>query len=489
MICLCFFLCGVFVIAVLWLLFSFLRLRNKKIKLITDALLHKVETFYPDYFGEIYFSSSIIKKIVSFLLFEMNTEARECLNQLELGKIEKTREYLLKNKKDYLAACLTGIYNLELAQEILLQHAFSQHFKAQMIPVYFIQGKKDGASDILNEINYKKLSLEEKAICYYFRAKFALEAGDLSNAVNDAGLSLQIYRKEKSVFEEIKCYMLLGEIYRVSALTDLSYFMYDEAKKIAELQNNQIFLADIYGNLGMLYTSQERFEAANEAFLKSVDINLKLSRKKASACIYNQLGLLNILQKQYNVANNYINNALSYTFQDTNALSYELMAKLNFAQKKYDKAIKFVRIAQERYFKNQNLTAFFEASFLEAMISFNLQNYSEAKSKLKSLILMAQENVSAFHVANAYGLLGSIYMKLKEYKKAQFNFEESIRHELKDGRIEGMITDYINLGIIFREENNKIEALAHFNEALRYAEEIQNQEFCDVIRGYIDELQ
>ena len=470
-------------VAIAFMFFSFLQKAKKETALAINAILREISLE----FGETYFFSMGIYKAVKDLLLLGGKRAEEAFYQLNKGKVELARDYLAANGKTYSAAVLSSLFNHELGEEMFRSLRKSDMADLQLAYLYLVQGRKEKAAELLNGINLKKINNSECAIFYYCRAKLALDNGDLYNASIDVAESIKIFHKNNSFFEEAKAYILSGEIYRISALVDMAYFMYEEAKKIAEKHHLDALKADVLGSIGMLMTMQERFSVAHDVFFQALEINREMKRDEACACLYNQLGLLKLLDKKYGESTDYINLALSYAILEANAFSFELMAKVNFEKGKYEETVKCAHTAQKKYWKCNNLTAYFESMYLEALSLFNLKKYQESEGKIRHLLDIANENESAFHTANAYSLLGSICMKREKFSSAKTFFEEAIRHELRNGRAEGMVSDYLNLGIIARNCGDEEGAQMNFNEAQRYANEAQNDELCEIVKKYINE--
>ena len=425
--------------------------------------------------SEILFSSHDIKEIVNFLSFSIGKEAKTALFYLSFGKSDPAKKYLINHNKTYLAAILTALSNEEYAIEMFSSLEQTDDIKAILAELSRITSKKEEAQNLLNELKFSALSLNTRAIALYCRAKFALEIGDLYNAENDCGSAIRIFREENCPYEEARAYLLLGEIYRISAAGDTSYFMYRNALDIAKKINIESLQADILASIGMLYVMEERFEEAQDAFERSLDLNKKLLRDTASANLYNQLGLLKIIQGKYDEAVNFINCAMGYSIAEATAMSFELTAKIHYAKKDFSEAIKNSAIAQSKYWKNNNLTAYFESAYLEALSQFYLKNYAAAEQKLRHIITVANENENAFYIANAYSLLAMTCMEEDKMTQAKAFLEESVRLELRDNRQEGLFSDYINLGILAQRTKDISAAHKNFAEAKRYAEQLGDE--------------
>jgi len=162
------------------------------------------------------------------------------------------------------------------------------------------------------------------------------------------------------------------------------------------------------------------------------------------------------------------------------------MSKIHFAKENFVEASKCSRQAQSKYWNCQNLTAYFEALYLDSLSCFNLKNFDDAEQKLRHLLNIANENESAFHTANAYSLLGMIFMNKGDFTRAKSFLEESVRHELKNNRLDGLVSDYINLGLVAQKSGHPSEAQKYFAEAKNYAEQIQDLSLLAMVENYIN---
>jgi len=287
------FLILLFTIAVLWFV-KLYSLHRQITKLVCGAILRKISNKT----CEIYFSSYSISQTIKFLLSFPSKKSKSAIFFLCYGRTDEAKQFLASHGRTYLAASLTGLYNAGLAQEMFSSIRNSEDAKAEIAFLAAVQQKKDKAQTILNGVKFNKLSAAAKAGALYFRAVFALNAGDLRSASEDCSASISLFQKKKCFYEEARAYLLLGEIYRISAASDTAEFMYKTALALAEKNRFSALKADIYGSLGMLYTGEERFAEAADSFSLALDQNRKLMRDEASANLYNQLALLTYYKRK-----------------------------------------------------------------------------------------------------------------------------------------------------------------------------------------------
>lgn len=467
-------------LAVTWL-FKMHFLRQQVVRLASSAILRKIT----DKPREVYFSTDAIRQAVDFLLFFPTKKAKSAIFFLCYGKTEAARQFLSEHRQQYTAAVLSGFYNQQLAEELFSELGENENAKAQIAICAFMQQKKDKAQTLINNLKINKLSAAEKAAVLYCRSWFALSVGDLLNASEDCTAAISLFQKKDCFYEEARAYWFLGEIYRFSAASDSAEFMYKTALELAEKQNYPSLQADIFGSLGMLYTGEERFEEASDSFLRSLDINHKLMRDESCANLYNQLALLKLLEKKFEEAEDYISQALNFSILSANALSFEIMAKIHFAKERFEDASKYAEEAQKKYWKCRNLTAYFEALYLDGLACFNLKNFDETEQKLRHLIDVANENETSFHIANAYSLLGMVFLNRGDLSRAKTFVEESARRELKNNRIDGLVSDYINLGLIAKQSGDDETAQKYFEQAKLCAEQTQDANLMEATEKYI----
>lgn len=264
--------------------------------------------------------------------------------------------------------------------------------------------------------------------------------------------------------------------------------MFEAALKLNEKLGNQAGCADACGNLGMLMVLQERFEEAAAYFEKAEKLNAEIKRNSALADIYNQQALMLLLQKEYKSAVQKLT-LVSKTSSDKKSLAFgqELLAHVYYEQKKYKKALPAAETAEKLY-KGSNLSAMLESVYLQALCLFELKQFSEAEKLLRKIITVSCKNESSFHPANAYNLLGLIFMQMKDFKRAKGLFQESLSLEQKNDRLTGIATDYANISLIEYRCGNLEAAEKTLQIALEYAKAFGENELSKIIEERLKKL-
>lgn len=412
--------------------------------------------------GELFFSSSVLKQIVNFLLKEHNKSAKRVLLCLCLGKIEPAEKYLDKHQQKLLALLLKAHYH---PKEVIkkLEKFYSG---IELATLYFIQGNNSKARMILDKIDIKKADKYTRAKYFYHQSFCDVKNADMLSASENCSKAIKLFNKGKAYVEEAKAYILIGTIYRVSCVEDVAQFMLDSALQINQKLNYQAGCAEAYGNLGMLMIMQERFDEAESYFAKALEINIKIQRQSAIADIYNQMALVFLLQKKYKQAIGQIKLALK-NMKDS-AFSLDILSLIYYEMKDYKKALEKAVMAEKLY-KGTNLSAMLESMYLQALIYFEKNKLQESEAILRKITTVAKKKDSSFHIANAYNLLGLIFLQLKDFKRAKGLFQQALLFEQKTERLTGIATDYANIGLIEWRMGNREAARKTLQTALEYA--------------------
>ncbi len=124
--------------------------------------------------------------------------------------------------------------------------------------------------------------------------------------------------------------------------------------------------------------------------------------------------------------------------------------------------------------------------YLIALSLFSQEKDKEAEKTLREIIKTAQEQSNSFHVANAYSLLGLIYLKQNDLRRAKGLFQQSLDMEQINNRLGGIATDYANIGLIEFRKGNLEQAKKTLKTALDYAEANQEEELIRLLKNQLE---
>ena len=169
-------------------------------------------------------------------------------------------------------------------------------------------------------------------------------------------------------------------------------------------------------------------------------------------------------------------------------MSYELLSNIKYYQKEYNKAIDFSQKAQNFYVKTNNYSAFEDAGFIEAQSYFALKDYDNTEKTCRKIISIYEKKATCFHIANIYSLLGLVYIRLNDFKRAEALFKKALDLEQSNERYSCVATDYANLALIDKKLGNKEQALKNLQSALESAQKHQDENLCKIIDKQIKKI-
>lgn len=339
--------------------------------------------------------------------------------------------------------------------------------------MYAASGENRKTALILDRLRGQKLSVYLRGVKAYLSAIPEVEDGNLQTAAEKNQAAVRFFRQAGASYEEAQAFMANGTIFRVAGAADTAQFMLEAAQKI--FQNIGAFIkeAEAWGNLGMLMVMQERFDEAADRFEAAKALYAQTGNQSGLADILNQEALAELIRKNIPAAKEAAQKALSIHLHASNfngeGLSREISGQAAMAENDWEKAISDARLAQAAYRKAQNTSAEFESLFLEAQGLFEAERLSEAEEILRGLVSQCLEQRSCFHAANAYNLLGRIFMQKNDLKRARGFFQQSLDCELKNERTDGIAIDYANIALVELQRGQAEQARQTALKALEFA--------------------
>ena len=444
-------------------------------KLIQKAIRNKNTCYNLD----VFWGEPWLRKIVKSL-----SKNKSALEALCNGKFSQAEQFLRKKHKLLLALALKAHFNQKNALLDLENFStkFPQNFeaKALLATLYLAQNQFDKAWECLENINLKKSSPFACGIYYYSQTNFCLKEGDLLAASQSCIKAEKFFIKAKAPFYLAKTYLLLGTIYRVSFVDDVAELMFRSASKIFDAINLPQGKALALANIGMQNAAKENFDVAEVFFNEANNIFENLNYSQASAEIFNQLGLTYILSKNFDKAEKILLDAQEIFKNADNiagkAFNSELFSYLYAAQKDFKKSFEAAKSAEVYYAQIKNNAAFLNCLYLQAEALYAQNLFQNAEVVLRDILTFAKRNASCFHVANAYSLLGLIFMQKGELKRAKGLFQQSLEQEQKNNRLSGQVCDYANIGFLELRIGQKDQAKNHLMAAKNLALELEDND-------------
>lgn len=417
--------------------------------------------------------------------------------KLAEGKPRTAETFLRKKDKIQEALLLAAHYNqrkvLPQLEKLLKKNPDSSMIAASLAEIYSNLGEHDKAQLAINRIVPKKAPAYVQGVYWLYQSREAAQNGDMLTATQTCGKAVYCFNRCRAYTEEAQAYLWQGTLYRICFVEDVANFMLETARKIFALTGYKAGEAEAAANLGMLMTAQERFEEAEALFDDALQIARLSERKNIEAEIINQTALMKIVSGAYTAAEKHLRQAAKIHSEEQNhiglAFSYELRANLYLKQQNYDKTFRFAQKAAKLYNRSENRSAYLESLYLMAQACFAKQQTKEAETFLRQIIKLGRQNAGSFHIANAFSLLGLIYLQQGEFLRAKGLFQQSLEQEQKNDRCSGIAADYANIALIELRSGHKNEALKNMRAAAEYAEAAEDETLSEWLKAEIIKLE
>ncbi len=458
------------------------RFRHIK-KLIQLNMLRRRQIFGETHF----FSAAVLDMAASRLFFSLSTTAHQALTSLTAGRAGKAAAYFEK-KHPQFALLLKAhnentakIYNKLTARRKLLKNPLIILSAAQMAHILF---KTKDLQQLLNKIKSQHLPKPLKAVHCYLSAAAYLQEGDMLSASEKASLALKLFKQKHYIFETAQTYLLLAEIYRISCVNDVAQTMIEAALKMYSAAGFRLFCAQTTAVFGMLMLFENRLEEAEDKFSEALK---SCPQDILKADILNQYALLQLAQKNKGSALKYAKQALKIHCSLGNfrgeAFSRQLLGHFLLSSGAAQKAASEAKKAAELYLEQQNFSAYCESLYLHARSLCQTENYGRAEKILRQILEESRRHSLNFHIANAYSLLGLIYMQKQDLSRAKALLQQSLHLEQNHNRCTGLAADYANLALIENLSGDKDAAGQNLQIALEYAQKTGDDELLELIKN------
>lgn len=433
---------------------------------------------------ESFFVSAFLQKTIKKLFFCSSKKNRTALCNLCAGRVAKAVEIIEEHDRTS-ALFLLAHQNFRKAYNQLKKNTKLWQSKPEYVVYFALMCEEDldykKAQTALNHLNIKKLPKIYKAYYCLAAVNQYLQEGDLLSASQNASFAMKQFQKYNFLPEEAKSYLCLAQIYKISCVNDVAKTMIESAINIYKKRNLPLFLAKAEAIKGMQFLFENRFDAAKEQFLQALEYT---KQPKIKAEILNQLALTQMCAQMPDDLE-FAQKAYIVHCQKKNvygqALSLQLMGHIYNNRKKFATAIKNFKAAQKLYSKQKNFSAFCECLYTHAGILYQQKKYMQCEKLLRLILDTARQNPNNFHHANAYSLLGLIYMHTGDLQRAKVLFQQSLNLEQKNSRNQGIAVDYADLAIVEKLRGNEKSAEQNLQAALEYAKQTQDEQLIQLI--------
>uniref|UniRef100_A0A914PJN0 Tetratricopeptide repeat protein n=1 Tax=Panagrolaimus davidi TaxID=227884 RepID=A0A914PJN0_9BILA len=253
--------------------------------------------------------------------------------------------------------------------------------------------------------------------------------------------ALNLYEKEFRVYEfEISLiFSNIGSVYKKQGNFKEAIKYYEKTLEIeATNRPNHFRHANALKNLGIVNQNLKDYKEAVLCFLQSLEICKNKSEEEISAKVFYNLGMLFFIQKMYDSAERYLEEAIklheknadwdySVFCENKFAAVLQLYIKVLIKQQKYAKAemygLRVLEIEESKPETQAINTA--TACHLLAISCHYQKLYDEAKNYCNQALKLfdkVKSNIAEFEYAKLFATFGLIYTELADYDKAEMYF-------------------------------------------------------------------
>ena len=340
---------------------------------------------------------------------------------------------------------------------ILTAVVFGQQQEIDSLKLLILQSKQQDSIRVSNLLNlsYAINNVNSDSALVYVE-----KAMELSRQLNwNKGIALS-NRQKGLVFYHKSDYFNALTCWQNALASDLS-------------ENNKLFEASVYSNIGNLYADLAEYDKALESYEKFLGISKSEESPKDELIATFSIATVYTEQGKYKDA---INKFLrAYDLAEANNLDLYIPTICNNLSKTYsylsdnEKAIKYLNIGIEKAEKQNDI---FTLALLKRNLAeqyFNKDDLTEAETLLQESISLSQSYKTLEREAQSLRLLYQIYEKQDKFKEALETHKTYI--SLRESIInEDTKAEFVERSLTF--ENQKQKALA--DEEIKYQKLIKN---------------
>ncbi len=286
----------------------------------------------------------------------------------------------------------------------------------------------------------------------------------------------------------------------VKAGIDLAWaYMYNNAdsakmyadKSIASAKkiNNGYLLANGYNALGVVNIVQGNYDEAIDAIEAGVAVTRQLLEKQPEnrlyirriLALYNNMGNVHYYRAEYSKAiDNYIkslnySNQIDFVAGKANCISnigaaYKDMLSFTKALEYNYKALNLARQVNDGYLLSQSLNNL-------GATYYSVPNYDSALYYFTQSTKRFEQSNNEFELINSYVNMGDIYRHFEQFDTALIYYKRAISISKKLKSTDGLINAYYMVGQLYNAMGNHQKAITNFNKSLELSRQSGTSRF------------
>ncbi|MCK4751193.1 MAG: tetratricopeptide repeat protein, partial [Bacteroidales bacterium] len=341
--------------------------------------------------------------------------------------------------------------------------------------------------------------------------------GNYDIALDYFNRSLEIGKEAKDPQIGAEALYLIADIKRRNAQYAEAIEYLDRARPVAEVSNNRELLPDIIGSTGLVMYLQGNFQDAINNYEEAAELYNQVGAMYDAGLMYLRLGNANLQRAEYDVALNFLQQAL-HIFEELNSAAgidavTNAMGVIYFTQKLYDRALElhFNRLERVRelgdkmeiaktlnnigntynILADDSLKSLFGVNYQDSIKFENTDKYlimfDEALRYYSEALEVREELEDINGIANSLYSISIIYINSGKPAMALEPLERALELNTELNNISSQAMIYLLLGEVYLAFENYNTALDYLNNALELALEADIKEIIIEIYSRLSE--
>lgn len=268
--------------------------------------------------------------------------------------------------------------------------------------------------------------------------------------------ALKISQQRHYENKEAESYRVLGVVAWTKADLPLAIdFLFSSLHKY-EITKNQQGIANVLGNIGLIYSEQKDYKEAMHYYEKSLVVQQKLGNKFRIAANYNNMGDVYLRTKKYEKAIEYYENAAKL-FELVGSKQGVLLNRMNIsevyvAQKLYDQALAISSETKKSSYAIGDFRLVMRCMRVNAEVYLALGEIEKAESEGIDCVNLLEQTKLYIYAKDIYAMMSKIY-------KHKRNFEKAFRYKELQDSIEKVkqSEQIVNYRVAYETEKQKKE--------------------------------
>jgi|TARA_R100000479_G_scaffold21607_1_gene8268 signal transduction histidine kinase len=362
--------------------------------------------------------------LVSSVALSQNKQTIDSINNLYVQGLNIPKDSLIKLYK----------VNAENARKISYEKGTADAY-SKLSLAYSYQGVYDKSAQYgLEGVKlYEKLGLNDQVAYRYAELGYSMKYNDMEKA--------QAYmQRGKSVAEENNYDSVLKDIYNnygvlkeIQNQLDSALYFYNKGLKIKKEQNDSIGIPYSISNIAGVYGLQKKFGKAKEYFNQSLQARLKMEDSIGIAENHTQIGEVFMAEEKYDEAILNIKKSLPISlkkeYRNLTQYNYKTLSDIFKSQNKADSALFYF----EKYLAIKDSIHNTEVQKKIAELSIEYETEKKEKELAERELELEQKNTliyGSLGLAFLLGLLGYLFYNQQKLKNRQLKKEGELKTAL-----------------------------------------------------------